>query len=354
MDSALHRLVTSFLHPIALGPSRPGVAWWCPRVYPTAVTLVGGTNRGGMPQEAATVTGASCLDLVSAVHEASRLRSAPGKPLGWSSRIRRSFGYFTPDEWYEATLLRLVGSTTDWLDVGCGHQLVPSNFPLALLLASRARSVVGVDPSDNIERNELVHERARCRIEEYTPNRTFDLISLRMVAEHITDPRSAVAALSRLTRDGGRVVVYTVSRWSPASMLAAVTPMAVHHFAKSVVWPATRREDTFRTVYRMNTRTELSGLFAQVGLTEESFLYLDDCRILGHWQLTTKLELWAQRMLRSIGLPYLDVCLLGVYRKIGSGDSESPPDPREDNLRAHGPLPRFGGAYWARPLRRSS
>lgn len=253
-------------------------------------------------------------DPAEAVREVCRLKFDAAGSLGWSPRMRRRFGYFTPDEWYEASLLRLVGSGTDWLDVGCGRDLFPSNKPLAALLSSRARTLVGLDPSDNIEMNELVHERAKCMLEEYETDRRFDVISLRMVAEHIADPTSAVAALGRLTRTAGRVVVYTVSKWSPVSLVAAATPLAVHHALKGALWKVSP-EDTFPTTYHMNTRKALRQLFMAGGFVEESFRYMDDCRGMSWSPLTMMLELSAWRTLRAIGLRYPEICLLGIYRK---------------------------------------
>ena len=259
-------------------------------------------------------TVSACSHLTEAVREIRRLKFDASSSLGWSARMRQRFGYFTPDEWYEATLFRLVESGTTWLDVGCGRGLFPGNEPLGKLLSSRARMLVGLDPSDNIDKNTLVHERAKCLLEEYEPDQTFDLVSLRMVAEHIRDPKSAVAALGRLTRSGGRVVIYTVSKWSPASLAAALTPMAVHHMAKRILWGGLP-EDDFPTAYRMNTRKQLRRLFMTEGFIEESFLYLDDCRALARWRLATMIELSAQRALRAVGLHYPEVCLLGTYRK---------------------------------------
>ena len=116
------------------------------------------------------------------------------------------------------------------------------------------------------------------------------------------------------------MVVYTVSKWSPASLVAALTPMAVHHAAKRILWGGLP-EDTFPTVYHMNTRKQSQRLFKAEGFVEESFLYLDDCRALARWRLTSMIELLAQRALRAVGLRYPDVCLLGIYRKL---DSRSP------------------------------
>ena len=252
-----------------------------------------------------------------AQREIYRLRTRGDATPGWSPRLRQRFAYFTPDECYEAMMLQLITSGADWIDVGCGHDLFPFNRPLAELLSTRCRLIVGVDPSPNIEKNVLVHEKAKCTIEEYYTDREFDVISLRMVAEHIADPESAIAAFSRLTRPGGRVkFIYTVSKWALSSLVAAGSPLAFHHAIKAILW-GTDPEDTFPTVYRMNTRARLRQLFASGGFQEEQFLYLDDCRTLARWKIGTVLELNARRALRTLGLPYVDVCVLGVYRKNG-------------------------------------
>jgi 2-polyprenyl-3-methyl-5-hydroxy-6-metoxy-1,4-benzoquinol methylase len=249
-----------------------------------------------------------------AQREIYRLRTSGDGALGWSPRLRQRFGYFTPDECYEAIMLQLINNGADWIDVGCGHDLFPFNKPLADILSARCRLIVGVDPSPNIEKNVLVHEKAKCTIEDYHTDRKFDVISLRMVAEHIADPEAAIAAFSRLTKPGGRVVIYTVSKWAISSLVAAGSPLAFHHLVKAVLW-GTDPQDTFPTVYRMNTRPRLRQLFAAGGFREEQFLYLDDCRTLAKWRIGTAMELYARRALRALGLPYVDVCILGVYRK---------------------------------------
>src|SRR5512146_175785 len=72
---------------------------------------------------------------------------------GWRVRMRRRFGYFSPDEWYEAVVDRLVTPGCRWVDVGGGHSIFPQNVPLSTELAARAGLLVGVDPSENVFAN---------------------------------------------------------------------------------------------------------------------------------------------------------------------------------------------------------
>jgi SAM-dependent methyltransferase len=242
-----------------------------------------------------------------------KLKYGPLEKTGWGPRLRSRFGYQTPDDWYEATLFQSVTKATVWLDVGCGRFLLGSNHPTAKMLAERCRHLVGLDPSDNIDDNPYVHERAKSTLEAYQTDRQFDLITLRMVAEHICNPEAAVAALSRLTKPGGQVVIYTISKWSPASLVAAATPMSVHHAAKHWLW-RTEERDTYPIAYKMNTRGTLRRLFAKEGFREEWFRYLDDCRSFQRWKISNIIELSLWKILHKIGVGYPEACILAIYR----------------------------------------
>ena len=259
-----------------------------------------------------------------ALHEVFQRKYASGEHLGWGPELRLQFQYFTPDDIYEAVLSTLVRSDTAWLDVGCGRDLFPSNAPTAEILAARCRFLVGLDPSDNIDENPYLHRRFKGCIEAFHPECRFDLVTLRMVAEHITDPERMISELARISNIGGQVVVYTVHRWAPVTVISSLVPFCLHHRIKSILW-RTSEQDTFPTSYRMNTRKRLKTLFAKAGFTEEYFSYLDDCRSFARWKALSVLELLFWRALQSVGLHYPEVCLLGIYRRVPClRDSDSP------------------------------
>lgn len=233
---------------------------------------------------------------------------------GPAPRRRHRAGYFTPDDHYEALVNKLVSAECAWIDVGGGRDLFPTNPTLARQLADRCALLVGVDPSDNIDENPFVHERVRATIEDFDGGGKFDLATLRMVAEHITAPDQAVAALSRALRPGGRAVIYTINKWAPVSLASWLIPFGLHHPLKRLLWN-TEEKDTFPVAYRMNTRQALQGLFAAHGMCECSFTYLDDCRSFARFAGLNALELSAWRLLRRLGWHYPENCLLGVYEK---------------------------------------
>jgi len=133
-----------------------------------------------------------------------------------------------------------------------------------------------------------------------------------MVVEHVENPGLFVSSLKRLLRPGGRALVYTVYKYSPASVVAALTPMSVHHAVKRVLW-GTEERDSFPVHYRMNTRSALLNVFQQQGFQLESFSYLDDCRSFARWPLAFNAEILTSKLLRAAGLRYPESCLLAVF-----------------------------------------
>jgi 2-polyprenyl-3-methyl-5-hydroxy-6-metoxy-1,4-benzoquinol methylase len=244
-------------------------------------------------------------------------RSRYGHPrtTGPLPRFWHRLGYFVPDVFYEAVVTKLVRKEATWLDVGCGRALFPSNPRLAPLLAQQCRTLVGVDPDGAVEENPLVHLRAKSTIEDFRSTIPFDLVTLRMVAEHISQPHRALPSLARLTKPGGKVVVYTVNYWSPVALLAAAVPFQLHHALKRVLWK-TEERDTFSVAYRMNSRRRLRQLFECHGFREVYFRYLHDCCIFHRFHLIHCLELLLWQTLKILRMPYPETCMLGVYERL--------------------------------------
>jgi SAM-dependent methyltransferase len=251
----------------------------------------------------------------AAVELAFRMKHGDLRTMGPAPRRRAAFGYFTPDDIYEALVAYFVQEGTAWIDVGGGRDVFPSNPGLARVLAQRCRTLVGIDPSDTIDENPFVHERVKLPIEDYDSPRRFDLATLRMVAEHLDRPEAAVASLARLIRPRGAVVVYTVNRWAPVPFATALVPFRLHHAFKRFLW-STEEKDTFPVAYLMNTRARLAALFRASGFREKYFRYLDDCRTFHQFPILNCIELAFWRVLNALGVHYPETCLLGVYERL--------------------------------------
>jgi hypothetical protein len=162
--------------------------------------------------------------------------------------------------------------------------------------------------------NRLVHVKVQGMLSDVRSADSFDLVTMRMVAEHVEHPEALIRDITRLTGAGSRVVVYTVSLWSIVTAVSALVPFSLHHPIKRILW-RTKEQDTFPVAYKMNTRKQLRSLFEQHGFEEEYFSYLGDCRSLARWRPTHFLELSLWKLLRAVGLPYPENCILGVFRR---------------------------------------
>ena len=234
---------------------------------------------------------------------------------GWAPQQRERFAYFSPDDYYEAVLCKLIKNGDKWADIGCGRDIFPSNVKLAKALAGKCRNVTGIDPDPNILENEFLTDAHRSRIEDFVSDQRFDIVTLRMVAEHITNPSATIDVLSKITDKGARVVVYTPHKWAPVSIIARMTPMSFHHRVKTILWQ-TEEKDTFPVAYRMNTRRELKGYFTAAGFEEDRYWLIDDCRVFSNFRTLNYIDLRFWQICRTIRLPYPEKCILAIYRRL--------------------------------------
>jgi SAM-dependent methyltransferase len=248
------------------------------------------------------------------LHALFCLKYGSPEETGWAPRRRYRHGYYLPADIYEAVVAKHIVEGCRWVDVGGGSHIFPDNPRLVRSLVSRCSAVVGVDPSENVEHNELVHQRFRCLVEDFQTDRPFDVATLRMVVEHVPEPATVVRALRRLLRPGGVAIVLTVNLWSPITLVSRATPFAWHHPLKKLLWGG-EEKDTFPVQYRMNTRRALRLAFEGQGFRESAFAQLDDLSTFGKFNILNCIELAVWRFFRGTRLRYPESCLLGVYTK---------------------------------------
>lgn len=228
--------------------------------------------------------------------------------------MRLAFDYFTPDDHYEALVKKLLPEGGKWCDVGCGRSIFPDNPALASHLATRCRHVLGIDPDDNVRENPYVHEYFQGFVENYKSNGDFDLVTMRMVAEHIVRPSDALIGIAKLMRPGGHAIIYTPHKWTPMSIAATVVPFALHNPLKRVLW-STEARDTFPTQYKLNTKEALEHHSRIAGLQQIHYVRLDDCRITNAYKHLNHFELRLRDLLRAVGIPYPEACIVSVLKK---------------------------------------
>jgi SAM-dependent methyltransferase len=161
---------------------------------------------------------------------------------------------------YRDTLDRLVNADTRWLDLGCGHTILPEwmgdSVPFQKNLLSRCAFARGCDPVD--DRPHV----AGLEKEIYQGNRlpfadgSFNLVTANMVVEHVDDPVGFAQEIRRVLSSDGLFVIHTPNLHYFEVFGANLLPNSI---VRSIAHYLDGREgdDIFRTYYRMNTRAAL-------------------------------------------------------------------------------------------------
>lgn len=84
-------------------------------------------------------------------------------------------------------------------------------------------------------------------------NGSIDLIVAENVFEHLEDPGPILTEASRVMKRGGALIFATPKKYSYISIVAALTPMAVHYWHAKLRDPAADKIDHCVTLYRLNT-----------------------------------------------------------------------------------------------------
>jgi SAM-dependent methyltransferase len=156
------------------------------------------------------------------------------------------------DDCFRGEILRHLTPAAQVLDLGAGAGIVSQmNF------RGRAAWVCGVDPDPRVKSNPYLDE-ARVGVGEtiaYDANR-FDLVFADNVLEHLEDPGRVFDEVFRVLKPGGEFLVKTPNKWHYVPTIARLTPHWFHAMVNR--WRGRATDDTFPTLYRVNTRAAIS------------------------------------------------------------------------------------------------
>jgi ubiquinone/menaquinone biosynthesis C-methylase UbiE len=169
---------------------------------------------------------------------------------------------------YELRLSEVTRSDIEWLDLGCGHQVLPAwRAEQEARLVSNCRSITGIDyDMSALQRHRSVRRRVRGDISSLPfRDSSFDLITANMVVEHLGDPETQFREIARALRPGGILIVHTPNANSYPVILSRATPEAVKGTLIRLL-DSRKAEDVFPTHYRANTDRALEAVAARAGL----------------------------------------------------------------------------------------
>ncbi len=156
---------------------------------------------------------------------------------------------------YSISLLEHIWPGIDWLDIGCGRQVVPDWVwsPDEAQELLRETNLTGLDVDDAIEEHPLLKVRLRCWAENIPVlDNSFDLVTANMVMEHVREPGRVLHEVWRVLRPGGSFLLHTPNFRFYLFRIASCVPKVIKN--RVIHWLEHREDkDIFPTFYRFNT-----------------------------------------------------------------------------------------------------
>lgn len=155
---------------------------------------------------------------------------------------------------YHEWLNQALAPGSSWLDLGCGHQILPSWVKADEKgMVARCRRAVGIDLDlAGLKVNRVIQNRVMGALAQLPfADEIFDLVTANMVVEHLAEPVAVLGEIRRVLRPGGRFLFHTPNRNAPAVRIASHTPNVIKR--RLIRLLESRAEpDIFPTYYRMN------------------------------------------------------------------------------------------------------
>ncbi len=221
----------------------------------------------------------------------------------WSSALERFIapGNSNAQSAYEEALESAHQPEEPWLDIGCGHQLLPSwRARKELEIVRGTRLVVGADLDlDAIRR----HRSFTCRVLAGVPHLpfasgTFGLVTANVVVEHFDNPSLQFAEIARVLKPGGAFLFHTPNALGYTVRASKVMPEALK-VAMAVMLEGRTAADVYPAYYRANTESDIASAASEAGLVVEKLAYLSSPPVFSVIPPLAVFELAWLRALRS-------------------------------------------------------
>ncbi|MBI3654611.1 MAG: class I SAM-dependent methyltransferase [Acidobacteria bacterium] len=208
---------------------------------------------------------------------------------------------------YEELLSEYIQADMDWLEAGCGHQILPEwRLAQEQTLVGKCRRVVGVDLDfEGIKKHRAIKETYYANLETLPfEAESFDLVTCNMVVEHLENPLTVFSQFHRVLRPGGKVIIHTPNAYGYPTIAARMIPQFARVKLAGIL-EGRPPEDVFPAHYRANTPRRLDEILSSAGFEKERF-----------WCIPTACALYFSRILVSLELAYVRLTLTPTFENL--------------------------------------
>ena len=214
--------------------------------------------------------------------------SAAGTPLQIPLTGAR---WAAKSEAYASLIAEHLFAESVWLDAGGGNRLLEDDMdPLENWLVTQCNTIIGMDLAVTSHRNIRRLAQGSLYHLPFADN-SLDLVTCRMVVEHLDDPTKAFLEIHRCLRNNGAIVVITPNLRNYGVFGNAIaTRLLKENWRLKLVQSSDARpqEDVFPVRYRANTMPKLVRLIEKSGLQIHRQIGLRQLR--PYWQKSASLE----------------------------------------------------------------
>ncbi len=202
---------------------------------------------------------------------------------------------------YEEVLDSGIVAQGNWLDVGCGHHLLPPwRFEQEKKLFGTAKTVVGIDfDFPSLLKHKTISRKVQ-GVADQLPFKDdfFDAATANMVVEHLDNPRIQFAEINRVLKPGGRFIFHTPNETGYFAVMRKLVPKTlVKKLARML--DGRESDDVFEIHYKANREEKIEALAQETNFEIERIRFVSSDAVFAMVPPLAALELlWIKLLMR--------------------------------------------------------